>query len=156
MRLIDADKLKRDLIAAVYSANNPKGVAEVIKIVEDQPTAYDVRALEQQRQVAGMNKREAIIQLEYEATSLQGMLQEGGKAGKFANKRVKALDMAIEALEKQVAKNVITIHSIKEDVNVGNVAFRKGCKLTKCPVCGKFLSNDKYCRYCGQRLKWEV
>ena len=93
MRLIDADKLKRDLIAAVYSANNPKGVAEVIKIVEDQPTAYE-------RQVAGMNKREAIIQLEYEATSLQGMLQEGGKAGEFAAKRIEALEMAIEALEK--------------------------------------------------------
>ena len=59
---------------------------------------------------------------------------------------------AIQALEKQMPQEVITIHPIKKDVKVGNITFRAGCKLAKCPVCGEFLSNDTYCRYCGQRL----
>lgn len=73
-----------------------------------------------------MNAQEAIIQLECEATNLQGMLQEGEHASFFAEKRIEALDMAIAALQKQVAKKVIV----------------KPWSPAVCPTC-------------GQRLKWE-
>lgn len=55
--------------------------------------------------------------------------------------------------EKEYAKEVVLMQSINEDVKVGNLKFKAGCKLHKCPTCDRFLSNDIYCRYCGQKLK---
>ena len=110
-----------------------------------------------QQDISIAEARRLIRGADFKKIDWQGMIRESMELReKIREGKGMLPEEVIEALEKQVAKNVITIHSIKEDVNVGNVAFRKGCKLTKCPVCGKFLSNDKYCRYCGQRLKWEV
>lgn len=42
-----------------------------------------------------------------------------------------------------------------EDNCVGTILFKAGTVVRICPVCGNFLSNDVYCRYCGQLLKSE-
>lgn len=60
-----------------------------------------------------------------------------------------------EALDKAMPLPVKTLR-MPNDVKVGNLNFKAGCKLEKCPRCDSFLSNDIYCRYCGQRLKREV
>lgn len=72
-----------------------------------------------------------------------------------------ALDMAVEALEKQIPKkSIVTKHQyiLKSSGEI------KGYKLTHCPYCwedkkvGYFDSlvdkNVKYCRRCGQKLDW--
>lgn len=52
-----------------------------------------------------------------------------------------ALDIAIEALEKQLPKKV---------------AFKRNAYggISVCPICGA-SDYGKYCRQCGQRINWE-
>lgn len=52
-----------------------------------------------------------------------------------------ALDMGIEALEKQIAKKVVS---------------RPGYYLHKCPSCDyrQTVDRDEYCWHCGQKLDW--
>ena len=62
---------------------------------------------------------------------------------------IESLDMAIQALEKQIPKKVVPRHIRKYD------GFDDG----ECPTCGNSVlrdgfSNDVYCDYCGQKLDW--
>lgn len=57
---------------------------------------------------------------------------------------------AIEALEKQIAKN--PVDTTQKDYEIG------GIKLYACPTCNELivkLTDSGYCHYCGQKLKWD-
>lgn len=59
----------------------------------------------------------------------------------------KSLDMAIEALEKQIPKKPIKLDDWGE--------------YYKCPICDKYAVDNlgckhKFCRECGQRIDWKV
>lgn len=67
----------------------------------------------------------------------------------------KAFDMAIQALEKQAPKRVVTVKRAKDFIEY------------VCPVCphilatemvgeGRFGAQVAYCSGCGQRLDWEA
>lgn len=53
---------------------------------------------------------------------------------------IEALNMAVEALKKQIPKKAIPCSP--------------NSTWTKCPVCGDTYI-DEYCGKCGQRLDWE-
>lgn len=72
---------------------------------------------------------------------------------------VEALDMAIEALQKQmprklVVKDQIIRHEYYDEVETEHY------KQAYCPICkrslGKidFVIGQEYCQYCGQKLIW--
>jgi len=44
-----------------------------------------------------------------------------------------------------------------KDTKISNTLFRKNTTLYYCTNCNKWVRyNDNYCRYCGQKLDWEV
>lgn len=44
----------------------------------------------------------------------------------------------------------------KNDVKVGAIIFKAGTKWYKCQSCGRLVVyRERFCRDCGQRLKWE-
>lgn len=45
--------------------------------------------------------------------------------------------------------------TITKNEYIGTILYESGTTVKVCPVCGNFLSNDIYCRYCGQLLKSE-
>lgn len=56
-----------------------------------------------------------------------------------------ALDMAIEALEKQIPKKPLYENKLDD------------CVVYSCPVCKDetmILNGDNYCTMCGQKLNW--
>ena len=57
----------------------------------------------------------------------------------------KALDMAIDALEKQIAKGVYEAHF-----------YREPLPIYRCPMCPNtsIERNQEYCQDCGQKLDW--
>ena len=66
-----------------------------------------------------------------------------------APKTQRAMLVGIKALEKQIAKKVISEHKYSEAFDEYGVAF-------KCPCCKEYLivTNNKYCWDCGQKLDW--
>ena len=43
-----------------------------------------------------------------------------------------------------------------EAVKVGAITFGRGTKAYRCPSCKRLvIYRDRFCRDCGQRLKWE-
>ncbi len=68
---------------------------------------------------------------------------------------IKSLDLAIETLETKIKIKPIKIIS-KNDVNIGNITFKKGTTGYKCPICGRLIIyGEKYCRDCGQAILQE-
>ena len=65
----------------------------------------------------------------------------------------KAVDLAIEALGKQVPKKPVKCTTNKP-VKIGNVTFSKGTSVYKCPNCGGLITYYKYCCSCGQAIDW--
>lgn len=66
---------------------------------------------------------------------------------------VEAKKLAIEALEKQIAKPVKYNNRHGDGVDLWNKDY------FNCPRCGRRLRNkkqDPYCPRCGQALTWEV
>ena len=82
-----------------------------------------------------MKVEEAIERIKYriETASLIAVKGVDGKA-------FEDLDMAIEALEKQLPKKV---------------AFKRNAYggISVCPICGA-SDYGKYCRQCGQKIDW--
>jgi len=69
---------------------------------------------------------------------------------------IKSLDLAIETLETKIKIKPIKLIN-KNDVRIGNIAFKKGTTSYKCPVCGRLIIyGDKFCRDCGQGILWEM
>lgn len=91
----------------------------------------------------------AIMALEESKVISENVYQNllGGNIPPELKKSTEALDIAIEALEKQVAKPVVAIPRI-------GYILPDYC----CPTCGDLLSVNfgrsrvKYCDQCGQRL----
>ncbi len=73
-----------------------------------------------------------------------------------------ALDMAIEALEKQVPKKVTLGYDEQDYVRCPQckseiAPMDDDCLLYHCPGCGEkdaILQGDNYCFNCGQALDW--
>lgn len=63
-----------------------------------------------------------------------------------------ALDMAIEALEKQIAKKPEPINYEKYIDVVENAKFLRGAYW--CPNCKHTVRSGTYCDDCGQKLDW--
>ena len=82
-----------------------------------------------------------------------GFGTEKGESNLLYKNRKKYAELAIEALEKQIAKKPTVLINDK-DVKIGCVTFRKGVKTYKCNCgCWVTLSQD-YCSQCGQKLYW--
>lgn len=67
-----------------------------------------------------------------------------------------ALDLAIQALEKQIPKKPTDLKSITFDGSI-NRNFKSGT----CPTCGSYIDSDDdkyYCgeKDCGQAIDWSV
>lgn len=62
----------------------------------------------------------------------------------------KAFDMAIKALEKQIAKKT----KVKKYSFYPHSTLIKS-RYGKCPNCGTEQVDDRYCAHCGQKLDWE-
>jgi len=69
-----------------------------------------------------------------------------------------ALEMAIQALEKQVPKKIPAVKTpchVKAFDSDTETVYTYSC--VNCPVCSKWIVanvNHKYCQYCGQALDW--
>ena len=63
-----------------------------------------------------------------------------------------ALEMAINALEKQIPKKPIAIDYEKYMDTVKNALFLKGAYW--CPNCKHVVKCGTYCSDCGQKLDW--
>lgn len=90
-----------------------------------------------------MTAQEAIEELK-----LNGGLEISGNAEKVA-RFFEGLDVAIEALEKQIPKK-------PHKINIANTSWCKGGIRFECPACHKFLGYREltYCGLCGQKLDW--
>ena len=87
-----------------------------------------------------MNYEEAITCIKANICYEQECCSDG--ICKSTEDRPCAIDVAIEALEKQIPKKVIP--------------FENNPYLDACPCCGRIKSiyGDRYCSYCGQRIDW--
>ena len=57
-----------------------------------------------------------------------------------------AIDLAIEALDKQIPKKPIEKFAFSDDIGAG-----------LCPFCNEGVNEEmNFCSYCGQALDWEV
>lgn len=61
----------------------------------------------------------------------------------------------IELIERDTEKApYVKINN--EVVKIGAITFGKGTKAYRCPSCKRLvIYRDRFCRDCGQRLKWE-
>lgn len=95
-----------------------------------------------------MTKEEAINILEtnaINATGTLGSLPPTAAEKSGLKRQIEALDMAIAALEKQIAKKPRKY-----------IAF-DGIKRNGCPTCPKdeiLYAGQKYCSVCGQKIDW--
>lgn len=61
----------------------------------------------------------------------------------------------IIALKERDTEKKPQVHVNNEDVKIGAILFKKGIKAYRCPACNRLLIyGDKFCRDCGQHLKW--
>lgn len=73
---------------------------------------------------------------------------------RLKQKQCDALEMSIQALEKQIPKVPIN----KTKPNNGVAQHYENCHIIICPSCGRRLklkSKGNYCDKCGQAIKWE-
>ena len=73
---------------------------------------------------------------------MQGNLEQLQKLGIKNDKAIQPIQKAIEALEKQVPKPVVT----------------DACGLVRCPCCENLIRykahESRYCFRCGQAIEW--
>lgn len=81
-----------------------------------------------------MTNEEAIQTLKEDRETYQDFINQGYADNEEIKRGLLALDMAIEALEKQIPK--------------------KKKKRNECPECGYSYAFEEYCPYCGQALDW--
>lgn len=65
---------------------------------------------------------------------------------------VKAFEMAISALEKQIPKKPIPIDYKKFIDTVDNATYLRGAFW--CPNCNHVVRSGDYCNDCGQAIDW--
>ena len=71
----------------------------------------------------------------------------------YAESFIKALDMAIWALEKQISKKPTPIDYEKYIDVIDNARFLRGAYW--CPNCKHVVKSGSFCSDCGQKLDWE-
>ena len=91
-----------------------------------------------------MTNEEAIKELKEDRALYEGDIVEAGD-GTPDGQLMLALDMAIEALEKQIPKN---------PKRLKGSLFGEEKYYHKCPNCGAAYVDDSYCPICGQALDW--
>ena len=99
-----------------------------------------------------MTNEEALYWLKHIRDTIVGIHSPMARTGKTYNfKRVMALDIAIQALEKQIPIRVEE-KQVVEDEAFYNLDFL-------CPACKNAVIGQPYkpshCKHCGQALKWE-
>lgn len=82
-----------------------------------------------------MTNEEAIKILKEDRETYQDFINQGYADNEDIKRGLLALDMSIEALEKQIPK--------------------KKRKRNECPECGYSYAFEEYCPNCGQALEWE-
>ena len=82
-----------------------------------------------------MTNEEAIKILKENRETYQAFINQGYEDNEDIKRVLLALDMALEALEKQIPK--------------------KKKKRNECPECGYSYAFEEYCPNCGQALEWE-
>ena len=91
-----------------------------------------------------MTREEAINRLEMHAINIVGEVAKGNAE---AIKDYEAIDMAIEALEKQIPKKPIAVDWSEE--------FEGALIEDRCALCSTYLHYiDRYCPNCGQAIDW--
>ena len=93
-----------------------------------------------------MTESEAIKLLEYIRETGNGESPYVGCAQSIA------IEMAINALEKQIPKKPTPIDYEKYMDTVKNALFLKGSY--RCPNCNHVVKCGTYCSDCGQKLDW--
>ena len=82
-----------------------------------------------------MNEQDAI-------SILNDILQEA-RAYRLVPKEIKALNIAISALEKQIPKKLKNQLMCDGEIHAGD-----------CPTCGNPLYMGLFCHECGQKIDW--
>ena len=74
------------------------------------------------------------------------------KQNKALPDSIEAMELAINALEKQIPKQIVTKVQA-EDLKVGHVTFKAGTKTYYCPACNNAITlASSYCGWCGQAI----
>lgn len=74
------------------------------------------------------------------------------KQNKALPDSIEAMELAINALEKQIPKQIVTKVQA-EDLKVGHVTFKAGTKTYYCPACNNVITlASSYCGWCGQAV----
>lgn len=63
-----------------------------------------------------------------------------------------AIDVAIQALKKQIPKKPTPIDYEKYIDVIDNARFLRGAYW--CPNCRHVVKSGSFCKYCGQKLDW--
>lgn len=74
------------------------------------------------------------------------------RGGIIPQKRAEALDVAIQALEKQIQKKPTPIDYEKYIDVIDNAIFLRGAYW--CPNCKHVIKSGSFCSDCGQKLDW--
>ena len=74
------------------------------------------------------------------------------RGGIIPQKRAEALDVAIQALEKQIPKKPTPIDYEKYIDVIDNAIFLRGAYW--CPNCKHVIKSGSFCSDCGQKLDW--
>lgn len=79
---------------------------------------------------------------------------EDEKCKNHANIRITPEEVT-ELMERDTAK-APSVKINNEAVKIGAVKFCKGTKVYRCQNCKRLVAyRDRFCSYCGQKLKWE-
>lgn len=92
-----------------------------------------------------MTNEEAIKILKENRETYQAFINQGYEDNEDIKRVLLALDMAIEALEKQI---------LKKPERLEGTLFGKERYYHKCPNCGDPYVDDNYCPICGQAIDW--
>jgi len=101
-----------------------------------------------------MKTVQVIEQLKDLIEDRKSFLDENGVGDEVFRADIEALEIAIEALEKQIPMKVTGYKTkVKARDIETNEIMTYDCM--RCPSCEKWLSqNYKHCSHCGQRLDW--
>lgn len=92
-----------------------------------------------------MNQNEVMAAIEVFKSHLQDCIDYAEYGEDDYNKRLlRANDIAIQALGKQVAKP-LNVHVVKNYQDE---------EETECAVCGNPYAENNYCSCCGQKIDW--
>ena len=92
-----------------------------------------------------MTKDQAIklLRKDTSISEIHKLRDKGLSHTEVTDKIQEAMDMGIEAIEKQIPKKVISASNDEDDFDYG-----------MCPTCNQKMVWGDYCTFCGQRIDW--